>query len=326
MKKRVLLVQVMVVLIGCHSLNNGFTNKSKAGIEETIQMFREHARKGGTEVMGKLLENKPDGIFCIKIAKEIMEDEATDEEVVKWLKEYMGEKLCEASQEGHEEVVKRLLEAGVDVNAADKNGWTALMLASQKGHVEVVKVLLEAGANKDAASNNGATTLMEAIYGGRMEVVKVLLEAGVNVNAADSCGWTALRNASRYGYEDMVRLLLKAGANVHAKDRSGKTPLDIAIRKGHTNVVTLLALGEVASLGNEGSWGKKEDLDVKLGIGYMEHRQRRLTLKELAGLGVKENISGEDVPEELKEYVTVKEKFRREKEKYEKYINTEVIT
>ncbi|KDR65435.1 hypothetical protein GALMADRAFT_148708 [Galerina marginata CBS 339.88] len=61
-----------------------------------------------------------------------------------------GSALQAASEEGHEGVVKMLLEEGADVNAL--GGWhgSALQAASEEGHEGVVKMLLENGADVDA--------------------------------------------------------------------------------------------------------------------------------------------------------------------------------
>jgi len=51
-----------------------------------------------------------------------------------------------ASQEGHREIVKLLLEKGADANAKDKDGKTPLDRALSEGHTEIVKLLREANA------------------------------------------------------------------------------------------------------------------------------------------------------------------------------------
>ena len=57
--------------------------------------------------------------------------------------------------------VMAMLESGrVNVNAKSSiNGRTALMLASEAGHFEVVKYLVENGANANLKDNDGKTAL-----------------------------------------------------------------------------------------------------------------------------------------------------------------------
>ena len=75
-------------------------------------------------------------------------------------------------------VVRELLEAGVDMEARDFYGNTALIMASSHGYPDVVRVLLEAGADKEAKNNNGYTALTAASRYGHRDVVQLLLEAG----------------------------------------------------------------------------------------------------------------------------------------------------
>ena len=59
----------------------------------------------------------------------------------------------------HLEVVRLLLEAGADHNAAEANETTALMAAAFNGHLKVVRLLLEAGADQNAATQDGTTVV-----------------------------------------------------------------------------------------------------------------------------------------------------------------------
>jgi len=86
----------------------------------------------------------------------------------------MAEPLCEASYEGHLDVVKLLLEARADVTAVDKYGATPLHKASAKGHIDVVKLLVELGADVAAADKVEKTPLHKASDRGHIDVVEFL--------------------------------------------------------------------------------------------------------------------------------------------------------
>ena len=66
-----------------------------------------------------------------------------------------------ASMHGHSEVVQTLLKApNIDVNAADRNGLTSLMLASARGHAHVVRLLLSCSkVDITKREENGQTAL-----------------------------------------------------------------------------------------------------------------------------------------------------------------------
>ena len=119
-------------------------------------------------------------------------------------------------------------------------GMTALHLAAFRGHSEVMKLLLEAGADKDAAQRNGMTALHAATFHGDTDVVKLLLKAGADKDAVNAFGMTALKLAARKAHSEVVKLLLQAGADKDAVNGFGMTALHSAARKGHSEVVKLL--------------------------------------------------------------------------------------
>ena len=53
--------------------------------------------------------------------------------------------------------MKKLIQAGGDVNEQNGNGWTPLHEASRNGHVEVITALLAAGADKTIKDEDGKT-------------------------------------------------------------------------------------------------------------------------------------------------------------------------
>ena len=69
-----------------------------------------------------------------------------------WLLGYQGDN-------GHVEIVRLLLEAGVDKDLQDWYGDTALHRASLSGQVDIARLLLEARADKDVLSRSGNTAL-----------------------------------------------------------------------------------------------------------------------------------------------------------------------
>ena len=90
-----------------------------------------------------------------------------------------NEDFFAAARRGDAAAVKAFLDKGVDVNAKTQYGATALSYASDKGHTEVVRLLLERGADPNVRDTfYGATPMSWAAPKGHVEVVRLLIEKG----------------------------------------------------------------------------------------------------------------------------------------------------
>ncbi len=102
--------------------------------------------------------------------------------------------------------VRALLKKGINVDAKDNVGATALMIASQEGNESVVRVLLDRGAKINYQAKNGVTALIIASQEGHEVIVQTLLARGAKVNIRENGGGTALE----YAETQKIKKLLKA--------------------------------------------------------------------------------------------------------------------
>ena len=80
-----------------------------------------------------------------------------------------------AAQNGHEAVVRALIEAGADVNQATEEGETPLYIAAQDGREAVMRALIQAGADINKATEEGDTPLSASPT---FEIAQILRNAG----------------------------------------------------------------------------------------------------------------------------------------------------
>ncbi|CRG83829.1 Receptor-interacting serine/threonine-protein kinase 4 [Talaromyces islandicus] len=203
--------------------------------------------------------------------------------------------LILAAENGQADMVKLLIDMGVDKEAKDSDDRTALYAAAENGHENVVKVLVELGANKEGSGDytplgvavaeghwavakllldNGVnpegmsgeyckSALLSASSSGNADMVKQLLDKGADINAVEAdYGWTALTRAAEDGDEAVAKVLLGYdGLNMEAyDDYNHGTALFIAVANGREAVAKLL-------LENGADWqAKNEDDDTLLDI------------------------------------------------------------
>jgi len=96
---------------------------------------------------------------------------------------YDGTALIAAAHLGHEAVVRELCRAGAPLDHVNNLGWTALIESIVLGdggprHVETLRTLVQAGANVNIADRGGTSPLALARGRGYREMVSILERAG----------------------------------------------------------------------------------------------------------------------------------------------------
>ena len=151
-------------------------------------------------------------------------------------------KMLRALHNSEKELFNLLLDNGVEVDARDDNGRTALM--NLDCNTYLAYLFLERGADIEAKDNDGRTALMSAAEyvaedgpdDSENDKLRILLGRRAEVNAVDNKGKTALMHAVErlQDNEDYleqlkarVTLLIDSGANIGMKDNDGRTVFDL---------------------------------------------------------------------------------------------------
>ena len=116
--------------------------------------------------------------------------------------------------------LRRSVSSDVVCVRAWQEGFSALHRASEAGHVDVVRLLVEKGANINDLTGTGFTALCLAAKGGHEATVRFLATAGANIETADvAYGCSPLLWAVQNGTAQCVDFLCVKGADKEAKSR-----------------------------------------------------------------------------------------------------------
>lgn len=124
-----------------------------------------------------------------------------------------------------------LSDYGVNLDAQNVDGYSALAYAARFGNQEALKTLIELGADVNIEINDGRTPLHLATQYAHIDAIELLVRNGASVNAIDNKGFTPLMFAVMAGYEPLVQFFLDMGADTSARNNEGDTVFDIAREK-----------------------------------------------------------------------------------------------
>ena len=141
-----------------------------------------------------------------------------------------------ACKDGNIELVKELLNQGVEINKQDSDGLTALHIAKNS---EILKILLEAGANPNLQDyRSGFTPLLDTMVWWN-EAKYTLLVLLTNLNLKSSFGYTALMFSAIYHRLDDIKLLIDAGADLFIRNYEGMDFYDFLLADEKEYIATL---------------------------------------------------------------------------------------
>ncbi len=143
-----------------------------------------------------------------------------------------------------------LAELQQKAQVVDEVGRTQLMLAVADPHQPAIEVYkwLRAGVDVNARDAQGRTALfyINSFCPQKDLKAKLLIEAGADVNARDAQGLTPLlalpyvhdlRIPQQHSCAPIIRLLAEAGADLNACDSDGYTRIELMLRRGNLSLM-----------------------------------------------------------------------------------------
>lgn len=109
-------------------------------------------------------------------------------------------------------MLETLLPANPDLTIRNRFGGLAPIPASERGHVDYVRRVVQTGVDIDHVNDLGWTALLEAVILGNdgtdhQDIVRILLEAGANRGITDHDGVSPLQHAEQRDFQGIARLL-----------------------------------------------------------------------------------------------------------------------
>ena len=218
--------------------------EQELAVQQEIQKALESASKADIERYSKeylqdyMVPEEP--VITEQIT--VIDDEITDPDET----DFSGRTLLmKAAQEGNDWKVSRLIKAGADKNAKDKDGWTALMYAVryQEG-IQCVNLLIDAGADVKTKNMFDSSALsIASSFNKNPEVLKKLLSFYQSADKEVIKSLTLLlsdNHDSEYVQISKINEFLKLSVPLNSF-YEGKTPLMYACLYGtSTKLIQLL--------------------------------------------------------------------------------------
>ena len=183
------------------------------GYFETVQ---EYIRTGNVKELKRLYKRKKD--------------------IVSLRNNYSQTALHIASIEGNVDVVKFLIDKKTDINAQDRQGWTAIFCACNSDHLEIVEILINAGASIDIKA------CKYSIYSNYLTILTTDINNYKIVNGSSMLHYFVRMSSQKINptYDKIFYTIIQSKVDINLKNQQGETPLHMASFRGKEKSIDLL--------------------------------------------------------------------------------------
>lgn len=144
---------------------------------------------------------------------------------------------------GHQEAMRDMLEQQ-EPDTVDNSNRTPLSYAAENGHESIVRLLLEKNADPYLEDAYKKTPLWYSAENGHESAVRQLLAANVESPLKAESIRTTLSYVVKKGHEDIIRLLIELNSNPPTKDRSTTTLPPYAAGNSQMSIIQLLTTND----------------------------------------------------------------------------------
>lgn len=202
--------------------------------------------------------------------------------------DYEAGVIFTAARCGRLDIIRTLVQRGVDVNVKDRAGRTAAHEAARNGHVPVLRLLHDLGADLSVKSLRGVSVAHQAAFGGHVPFLQKLGEYYVDLACTDDAGRSPLdvaRESSKFEAAQTITGIL--GSRQKSNNRNYEFPDNFSWEpdKEDTLCFDPLALntsqGDSSNFNTAASFSNDSDKSEscstrKIGIYAPEQRRERL--------------------------------------------------
>jgi ankyrin repeat protein len=148
--------------------------------------------------------------------------------------------LLAAARKGDSETIEQLISKGADIEAADNEEYTPLLIALSKGNEEAAITLIKLGADVNVINKHYTTPLHLAIQNSLFKAIEILIKENADVNTNDNEGYSPLYYAAIHDNKEVIELFLNCNIEINFKDTNTSNLLHRVIVKNNLKALSFL--------------------------------------------------------------------------------------